>query len=65
MGNSARWPTIRREFAARVVALLRDPERAAAMAERARVEVEAQWDMAAITRRLVESYRELVKEKRS
>jgi glycosyltransferase involved in cell wall biosynthesis len=53
------------EFAARVVALLRDPERAAAMAERARVEVEARWDMAAITRRLVESYEELVKEKRS
>jgi len=52
------------EFAARVIALLRDPERAAAMAERARAEVEAQWDMAAITRRLVESYRDLVKEKR-
>jgi len=52
------------EFAARVIALLRDPERAAGMAERARVEVEAQWDMVAITRRLVESYRELVKEKR-
>ena len=45
------------EFAARVVALLRDPERAAAMAERAREEVEGQWDMAAITRRLVEGYR--------
>jgi hypothetical protein len=29
------------------------------------VEVEVQWDMAAITRRLVESYQELVKEKRS
>jgi glycosyltransferase involved in cell wall biosynthesis len=52
-------------FAARVVELLRDPERAAAMAERARAEVEAQWDMAAITRRLVDSYRELVKEKRA
>jgi GT2 family glycosyltransferase/glycosyltransferase involved in cell wall biosynthesis len=53
------------EFAARVVALLRDPEHAAAMAERARVEVVAQWDMAVITRRLVESYQELVREKRS
>ena len=52
------------EFAARVIALLRDPERAAAMAERARAEVESQWDMAAITRCLVESYRDLVKEKR-
>ena len=31
------------EFAARVLVLLRDPERAAAMAERAREEVESQW----------------------
>jgi glycosyltransferase involved in cell wall biosynthesis len=52
------------EFASRVIALLRDPERAAGMAERARAEVEARWDMAAITRRLVEGYRGLVKEKR-
>jgi GT2 family glycosyltransferase len=52
------------EFAARVLALLRDPEKAAAMAERARVEVETNWDMAVITRRLVESYCELVKAKR-
>jgi glycosyltransferase involved in cell wall biosynthesis len=52
------------EVAGRVIALLRDPERAAAMAERARAEVVAQWDMAAITRRLVDSYRDLVKEKR-
>jgi GT2 family glycosyltransferase/glycosyltransferase involved in cell wall biosynthesis len=51
-------------FAGRVIALLRDPERAAAMAERARAEVEAQWDMGAVTGRLVESYRDLVKEKR-
>jgi GT2 family glycosyltransferase len=52
------------EFAARVVALLRDPEKAAAMAERARTEVEANWDMAAITRKLVESYKEMLQEKR-
>ena len=52
------------QFAAHVVALLRDPERAVAMAERARREVEAEWDMGAITRRLVAGYRELVKEKR-
>ena len=51
-------------FAARVVALLRDPEKAAAMAQRARAEVEANWDMAVITRRLVDGYRELVREKR-
>jgi len=47
-------------FADRVIALLRDPEKAAAMAERARAEVVANWDMAAITRKLVESYRELL-----
>jgi len=52
-----------REFAARVVGLLRDSEKAAQMAERARVEVEANWDMAAITRKLVESYREMLREK--
>jgi glycosyltransferase involved in cell wall biosynthesis len=52
-------------FAARVVALLRDPEKAAAMAERARGEVVANWDMAAITGKLVESYREMVKAKRA
>ncbi|MDE3167754.1 MAG: glycosyltransferase, partial [Acidobacteriota bacterium] len=52
------------EFAARVLALLRDPEAAAAMAERARAEVVANWDMAAITARLVESYRGLMREKR-
>jgi len=34
------------------------------MAERARVEVVANWDMAAITRKLVESYRLAVAEKR-
>ena len=51
-------------FAERVVALLRDPERAAAMAERARAEVKANWDMGAITGKLVEGYREMVREKR-
>jgi GT2 family glycosyltransferase/glycosyltransferase involved in cell wall biosynthesis len=51
-------------FAERVVGLLRDPERAAEMAERARAEVVANWDMSAITRKLVEGYREIVREKR-
>jgi O-antigen biosynthesis protein len=51
------------EFASRVLGLLRDPEAAAAMAERARAEVVANWDMAVITRKLVESYREMVREK--
>jgi GT2 family glycosyltransferase/glycosyltransferase involved in cell wall biosynthesis len=52
------------EFASHVLALLRDPEKAAVMAQRARAEVVANWDMAAITRKLVESYGELAKEKR-
>jgi GT2 family glycosyltransferase/glycosyltransferase involved in cell wall biosynthesis len=52
-------------FADRVVKLLSDPDTAAAMAVRARAEVEARWDMGAITRKLVEAYGELVREKRS
>jgi glycosyltransferase involved in cell wall biosynthesis len=51
-------------FAERVVQLFDDPAAAAAMAARARAEVEAHWDMAAITRQLVEGYRQLVREKR-
>jgi O-antigen biosynthesis protein len=51
-------------FADRVLTLMRDPESAAQMAARARAEVEANWDMAAITGKLVEGYRELVREKR-
>jgi O-antigen biosynthesis protein len=53
------------EFAERILALLADPGAAAEMAGRARAEVEANWDMAAITGRLVESYRDVVREKRS
>jgi glycosyltransferase involved in cell wall biosynthesis len=52
-------------FADRVLALFENPAAAAEMARRARAEVEANWDMAAITGRLVEEYRELVKTKRS
>jgi GT2 family glycosyltransferase/glycosyltransferase involved in cell wall biosynthesis len=52
-------------FAERVLELLEEPEAAAEMATRARAEVEAHWDMAAITGKLVDSYRELVKEKRA
>jgi O-antigen biosynthesis protein len=47
-------------FAARALDLLRDPVAAAQMASRARAEVEANWDMAAITRKLVDGYREMV-----
>jgi glycosyltransferase involved in cell wall biosynthesis len=52
-------------FADRVLALFENPKAAAEMAARARVEVEANWDMAAITRKLAEGYRELVREKRA
>jgi GT2 family glycosyltransferase/glycosyltransferase involved in cell wall biosynthesis len=51
-------------FADRIAALFENPATAAAMAVRARAEVEANWDMAAITRKLVEGYGEMVKEKR-
>ncbi len=51
-------------FARAVLDLFERPEEAAAMARRARSEVELHWDMAAITRRLVESYREALREKR-
>jgi glycosyltransferase involved in cell wall biosynthesis len=52
-------------FADRVIDVLENPEKAAAMAGRARAEVEGRWDMAAITGRLVQGYRELVEEKRA
>jgi len=51
-------------FAERVVKLFEDPAIAAAMAQRARAEVEAHWDMGAITGKLVDGYAELVREKR-
>jgi GT2 family glycosyltransferase len=52
-------------FASRVAALLEDPARAAQMAARARAEVVANWDMAAITRKLAASYREALERKRA
>jgi len=52
-------------FAERVVKLFDDSAAAAAMALRARAEVEAHWDMATITKRLVEGYEELVREMRA
>jgi O-antigen biosynthesis protein len=51
-------------FARRILKLFQEPELAVEMASRARAEVRANWDMGAITRRLLESYRALVKEKR-
>jgi len=53
------------DFARKIVELLEDPERAVAMAARARAEVEANWDMGAVTARLVHSYREVVRRKRA
>ncbi len=51
-------------FAERVAAMFADPGEAASMAARARAEAEANWDMRAVTGRLVAGYRELVREKR-
>ena len=51
------------QFAERVLALFNNPEAAAQMAMRARDEVVANWDMAAITRKLVASYGEQVRAK--
>jgi glycosyltransferase involved in cell wall biosynthesis len=52
-------------FAAKVVELLEDSELAARIAERARREVETNWDTAAITRKLVAKYGEIVRGKRA
>ena len=52
-------------FAAGVLKLLEEPATAAAMARRARSEVEEHWDMARITEALEARYRELVREKRA
>jgi len=51
------------EFAAQVLRVFDDPRFAAEMAARARAEVVANWDMAAITARLLESYWDAVREK--
>jgi glycosyltransferase involved in cell wall biosynthesis len=50
-------------FAESVLRVFEDPGSAAEMAARARAEVSAKWDMAVITERLSESYREAVREK--
>jgi len=54
-----------RIFAAKTIQMLEEPVAAAQMAERARREVEQNWDAAAITRRLVERYRHIIRSKRS
>ncbi len=50
-------------FADKVLQIFDDPAQAEAMAARARAEVVANWDMAAITARLVASYQDAVREK--
>jgi GT2 family glycosyltransferase len=52
------------EFAAKAAAILSCPEQARAMTQRARAEVETNWDIAVLTRRLERSYREVLREKR-
>ncbi len=51
-------------FADRTVQFLDAPDRAIEMAERARREVQTNWDSAVITRTLIQSYREILREKR-
>jgi glycosyltransferase involved in cell wall biosynthesis len=51
-------------FADGIIDLLQNGEHAAALATRARAEVEATKDMAVMTRNLAESFRSLVKKKR-
>jgi GT2 family glycosyltransferase/glycosyltransferase involved in cell wall biosynthesis len=53
-----------RQFAGKVVETLAHPERARDMVARARAEVEANWDMSVLTRKLEESYRAVLREKR-
>ena len=50
-------------FADKVLQVFDDPSAAAQMSARARAEVVANWDMAAITARLLESYWEAIREK--
>jgi GT2 family glycosyltransferase/glycosyltransferase involved in cell wall biosynthesis len=52
-------------FAAHIVKLLRDPERAAQLAERARAEVVSKRDMRVMTERLVDCYRAEVRRMRT
>jgi GT2 family glycosyltransferase len=51
-------------FAAKIVQLLEDRQRACEMAARARDEVTRNWDMEVVTGRLVAKYRELIRGKR-
>jgi glycosyltransferase involved in cell wall biosynthesis len=50
-------------FAEKVLQVFENAPMAAEMAARARAEVVANWDMATITARLADSYRDAVREK--
>jgi len=50
-------------FADKVLQVFDGPQVSAEMSARARAEVAANWDMAALTRRLVESYRDALRQK--
>jgi O-antigen biosynthesis protein len=52
------------EFAKKILNLFADPAKAASLAERAREHVVATRDMGVLTRKLLDSYRAVVKEKR-
>jgi GT2 family glycosyltransferase/glycosyltransferase involved in cell wall biosynthesis len=52
------------QFAAKLVEILNCPQETRAMTERARAEVGANWDMPVLTRRLEESFRVVLREKR-
>jgi GT2 family glycosyltransferase/glycosyltransferase involved in cell wall biosynthesis len=52
------------DFAQKALHLLRNPDAAAALAHKARERVVADWDMSVITRRLAQSYREAIEDKR-
>ncbi len=52
------------EFASKIVELFDDPEKARKLACRAREQVVATRDMRVLTERLLESYREVLREKR-
>lgn len=52
------------DFAAKTLSLLSDRAHAASLAQKAREHVVAHWDMATITKKLADSYREVITEKR-
>ena len=52
------------EFAAKIIELFNDPAKARQLAQHAREQVESTRDMAVLTRRLVESYRDVLRTKR-